>query len=736
MKKYTILVYSFLLFIFWPAGNLHSMDVGQAASQAEPAMEDSLRIGLVLSGGGAKGVAHIGILKAIEDAGLKIDYITGTSMGSLVGGLYAIGYSADQLIELSRANNFRELFTESPNRRHISNYEKGFDNRTILTIPISERGFSLPSGIITGQNVYSYLSRLSWIVHGTEDFNDFPIPYAAIGTDIESGEAVVFRSGYLPDAIRASISIPSAFAPHFIDGRAYIDGGLARNLPVQDAIDMGANYTIAVDVSTPLVPIDSLHSLTDIMNQSVMYRINERTMEERKKADMVITMPDLDRHSIIDFDNMEVFLQIGLQKGEEIVEQFRELAQRQAGEPHQRKPLDEPAPLPVQNVLISGNTLFDDDFILRKLEFTPGSMLSPRLIDEKISRLYSSQYIEQVTYRIRQADDGYYNLHIQVQENKQNDFKAGLRFETKTQASILLETTFQDLFHSGSINRLDLRLGNEISFGADYIYYGALGSRLAALTSLQYHSEDVDWYMEGNRAAQFKSHILRGEISVGNYFSTQNLFSFGIRKDFLYFRNQINPDLIVPADEHHLALFARYKFDYLNRRSYPTSGHKVIAESYLSAPMRLSPIQFSNNLFYWEGLVRLTDHFSLRTSLLGGYTYGNELPWGYWITPNKFHPNIGYLKFGGVDRYELSAPNVQMGSIGWQAEPFRHRFINVDFYAGRFLERWNFDLQNDDIEYGASLTLGALTILGPIKAILSTSTINSFTAELQIGYQF
>jgi NTE family protein len=737
MKNINIFVLALLtlLFILLPPGSLHAADTDPPAAIEEDHGEP-LRIGLVLSGGGAKGVAHIGIIKAIEEAGLKIDYITGTSMGALVGGLYAIGYSADQLIELSRTSNFRELFTESPNRRHISNYEKGFDERTILTIPIRDRGLTLPSGIITGQNVYSYLSSLAWGVHGTEDFNEFLIPYAAIGTDIETGEAVVFRSGYLPDAIRASISIPSAFAPHVIDGRTYIDGGLARNLPVQDAIDMGANYTIAVDVSTPLVPTDSLSSLTDIMNQTVLYRINERTKMEREKADMVIIMPELDRHSMIDFDIMEVFLQIGLRKGEEMVDQFRELAEQQSGEPYRRAPVDSANPLPVSHVLISGNTLFDDDFILRKLEFTPGSLMTPQLIDEKISRLYSSQYIEQVTYRVRQDEQGSYNLHIRIQENKESYFKAGLRYETQTQASILLEATFQDLLHSGSINRLDLRLGNEISFGADYIYYGALGSRLAALTSLQYHSEDADWYVDGSRAAQFKSHILRGEVSVGNYFSTQNLFSVGVRKDFLYFRNRLNPELIEPADEHHHALFARYKFDYLNRKNYPDSGHKIVAESYLSLPVLMSPLQFSNNLFYWEGYFKLADHFALRTSLLGGYTYGNELPWGYYITPNKYHPDIGYLKFGGVDRYELSAPNVQMGSIGWQAEPFRHRFINVDFYAGRFMDQWNFDLQNDDIVYGTSLTLGALTILGPIKAIFSTSTFNSFTAELQIGYQF
>ncbi|MDX1641798.1 MAG: patatin-like phospholipase family protein, partial [Balneolaceae bacterium] len=235
-------------------------------------VDDTLRVGLVLSGGGAMGIAHIGVIQAIEEAGIRIDYITGTSMGSLVGGLYAIGYTSDQLAEMATSNNFVELFTEKPDRKYISNYEKIIDDRTIVTFPISEKSIDLPVGIISGQNIYTYLARLTQSVHGIEEFDDFPIPFAAVATDLETGEAKVFRSGYLPDALRASISIPSLFSPHNIDGKLYVDGGLIRNLPVQDAIEMGADYTIAVDVSSPLMPKDSLNTFAKVLNQSVFFR--------------------------------------------------------------------------------------------------------------------------------------------------------------------------------------------------------------------------------------------------------------------------------------------------------------------------------------------------------------------------------------------------------------------------------------------------------------------------------
>jgi NTE family protein len=698
--------------------------------------EDSLRVGLVLSGGGMRGVAHLGVIKAIEEAGLRVDYISGTSMGSLIGGLYAIGYTADQLIDIAQTNNFMELFTERANRRHISNYEKGFDQRTIVSFPIGERGINLPAGIITGQNIYAFLSRLSWPVHNISDFDEFPIPYAAIGTDLETGDAKVFRSGYLPDAIRASISLPSAMAPHRIDDRYYIDGGLARNLPVQDVIDMGANYVIAVDVSSPLVSQDSLRSLTEIMNQSVLYRINERTALEKEKADMVITMDELNHYFMMDLDRIDTFLGIGLEQGQRFKEQFRELAARQ--NPVQVRPgISPPEPIRIEDVIIEGNTLFDDDFVKRMLEFEPGIPLSPYLIEQKISRLYSSQYIEQVTYRvIPGTEPETYKLRVQVFENKRNDFKVGLRYETQTQASILLEATFQDMLHPGSINRFDLRLGNELRFSTDYIYYGALGSSLAALTSIQYTSEQVDWYQESQRVSSFNHRVLRGEVSVGNYFSSSNLISIGVRNDFRFHTDRINPDEIDPVSEDYFALFSRYKFDRLNRKVFPTSGQRIIAQAYHSNPALLSPLLFSALSFYWEGHLEVTNDFTLRSSAYSSYTYGDDLPWEYWSTPNRYDEVHGIIRFGGFSRYEIASRNIQMGSFGFQVEPLYHRFIGFDVYAGRFLDEWDISLTNDDIEYGASVTVGAQTILGPLQAILSTSTRHSFKAELQIGYQF
>lgn len=697
---------------------------------------DSLRVGLVLSGGGAMGIAHIGIIQAIEEAGIRIDYITGTSMGSLVGGLYAIGYSSDQLAEIATSNNFIELFTEKPDRRYISNYEKISDDRTIATFPISEKRIDLPVGIISGQNVYTFLSGLTQSVHGIQEFDDFEIPFAAVATNLETGKAKVFRSGYLPDALRASISIPSIFSPHEIDGKLYVDGGLIRNIPVEDAIEMGADYTIAVDVSSPLMKKDSLNTITKVLNQSLFFRIHDYADVQRQMADYVVRIDELEPYSSADFDLAEMFLQIGQAAGQRHLQEFKKIAARQKDTPPKRPGIKNNGEFRVASIEVLGNSFYDDSFILNQLDFIPESTLEINTIEERVAKLYSSQYIDNVTYQLLPGTDEYYTLQINVEENETDEFNIGLRYESDSQASILFEGNFQNLLHNGSLTRAELRLGDRINIQADHVYYGALGSNLGLMTSFEYLSENVDWHLPNRSSSRFKDEVFRIEFSGGNYFSIQNLVSIGIRRDFNRHSNRINYGNIDVTDQNYHSVFLRFIRDKLNRKAYPTSGQKLILEGHYSHEVILSELNFTSADFYYNGYYPLTDDVSLTNSLWLGYTTGQDIPWEYWKSPNRYESIYNFIRFGGVNPYEISSRNVQMASLGLQLEPFYHRFIELNLYSGRFKDNWSFKPPADEFDYGLSLSLGALTIVGPAKIILSTSTLNNFRAELQIGYQF
>lgn len=720
-----------LLFIFI---SLSLFSFNSLFSQSNSQSSDSLKVGLVLSGGGAKGIAHIGVLKKLEEAGVRIDYITGTSMGSLIGALYSIGYTTDQLTEIAKSSNWDELFTEKPSRQYISNYERLFDDRTIVSFPIRERGLDLPFGIVSGQNIYSFLSRYTWPAHGINNFEDFPIPFATVATELETGNPKTFKSGYLPDAIRASISIPSLMRPHSIDGVAYIDGGLSNNLPVDDAREMGANFIISVNVAAPLMPVDSLRSFTDVLNQVVNYRINEKIEDQIEASDIYINPEKVNAFDIIDFNRVDELINIGYEKAKLFTDQFVDLASKQHSSPPLRTGIGSYGVLPFNRVIIDGNDLVSDEFILSELEIQQNFQLTPDFIDQRISQLYSTQLFDLITYQIKPDDSYYYNLHINVEENRTDIFRVGLRYETQTEASILLSSQFRNLIFNSSSLRFEARLGNEIRVMADLLGYGGLGSRMGVRTKVLFESENIEQFDGEVRTARYKNNLTRFELSIGNYLSSNNLIAGGLRRDFIFNNNTINPDQIESSEVNHQSYFLRFARDRLHRKSYPKTGTRFLTDASYSGEFSLSSINYFSFGSLIESFIPITNELSLRSLLFGGYSVGDELPWQSWFSLNRNDPVFGFVRFGGYERYQLNSRNVQMVSAGVQIEPLYHRFINIDYYAGRFTENWNFSTGN--IKHGASVTVGALTILGPIKAILSTSTDNSFVGEIQIGYQF
>lgn len=697
--------------------------------------DETIRIGLVLSGGGALGIAHIGILEVIEEAGLRIDYITGTSMGSLIGGLYAIGYTTEQLVDIALSNNFTELFLDRRRRKYISSFEKLQDERTIVSFPIRESGIDLPLGIIKGQHIYNYLSELTWSVHSTEDFHSFPIPFAAIGTDIATGEAVTFRSGYLPDALRASISIPSVFAPHRIGDHLYVDGGLARNLPVQDAREMGADFIIAVDVGTPLKPADSLNTFSTILTQTLLYRVHDNVAHQKEFADYVINVERIHHLTSSDFDKAEELIELGRKEAKLHLDFFRELAVEQSTKPVKREKLEAPGKLEFSQIIIEGNTIYDTHFILELLDFRPFMIMGPNEIREKISKLYSSRYIDLVTYRIVE-DEGSYSLLLSITENLLDSIKIGLQYESKTKASALLVGDFHNLIFNGSSTTAEVRLGDRMRFGLDHIYYGALGTRLGFLTSISYDSENVEWYLERERISRFSNRLLRTDLALGNYLGTRSLFAVGLRFESSSADDIINPDGIQSTASTHQAFFFNYVLDSFHRISYPVDGRRIVAQAVVSDPLFLSPRKFTSFTLYSDQWFKLTDYMSLNQKTWAGYSTGKDLPWNYWNVPNRYDPLFKTIPFAGVNRYQITSRNVQMLSLGVQLEPFHHRFAGIDLFAGRFMDNWDFDFSRESSDFGISLTLGALTIAGPVQLTLSRNSLSGTTSQLQIGYRF
>ncbi|HET7457077.1 MAG TPA: patatin-like phospholipase family protein, partial [Gemmatimonadaceae bacterium] len=282
-------------------------------------------VALVLSGGSAKAFAHIGVLKVVEQVGLPVDLVTGTSMGGIVGGLYAIGYTPAMLERVALGTDWDGVFQGAARRDQLRPAQKLGDGRWVLTFPIRGGRVRLPAGLVPRQRVDDVLTRLTWSVPDARDFRAFPIPFAAVATDLETGESVRLDHGVLSDALQASMALPGVFAPMKLDGHSYVDGGVARNLPAQDARDMGATVVVCVDVSDPLLPADSLESAADVLLQTITFQMQRSNEAQRKLCDVLIT-PDITGLPATSFTKAAVWIARGEAAAEAVRPRLREIA--------------------------------------------------------------------------------------------------------------------------------------------------------------------------------------------------------------------------------------------------------------------------------------------------------------------------------------------------------------------------------------------------------------------------
>ncbi|MEM9649932.1 MAG: patatin-like phospholipase family protein, partial [Bacteroidota bacterium] len=330
--------------------------------------QEEPKIGLVLSGGGAKGLAHIGALKVIDEAGIKIDYIGGTSMGAIVGALYASGYSGHELDSIFRVTNFTELIQDNVPRGAKTFYEKEDSERYALGLPFTNFNVSFPQAISGGQNIYNELVRLLFHVKDIQDFKQLPTPFLCVATNVETGEEVLLNRGYLPEAIMASGTFPSLFEPSEIDGEILIDGGVVNNYPIDEIREMGADIIIGVDVQHGLSTRESLSSATEILLQINNYRTVADMKRKAGETDIYIR-PNIDDFSVIDFDRSEEIVVSGEMAAMEKLEELQEVANRHHAPQHNKKRIEAKDSLTINRLIIRGNDRYTRGYIKGKLRF-------------------------------------------------------------------------------------------------------------------------------------------------------------------------------------------------------------------------------------------------------------------------------------------------------------------------------------------------------------------------------
>lgn len=337
-------------------------------------------IGLVLSGGGARGAAHIGVIKVLEELRIPIDFIAGTSMGSIIGGLYAAGISPEEMEREILAIDWQDAFRDSPAREDLEYRRKFNDSAFLVRFQLGYRDgrFRLPKGFSSGQKLELILHRLTLRVNDVEDFDKLPIPFRAITTDMETGELVVLDSGKLYMAMRASMSVPGAFAPVEVQGRQLIDGGLISNLPIDVMQEIGPDIIIAVDISSPYSDPESIDSFLGVTDQ--VLRIMTRNNTDREilhigPQDILIT-PELGDMSAADFAGAGEAVRIGEESARQAAIALQSLSVSEteyAGYLDSQRMGDWDPPL-VESIIIENESYVSDEIIERRMKHGEGQL--------------------------------------------------------------------------------------------------------------------------------------------------------------------------------------------------------------------------------------------------------------------------------------------------------------------------------------------------------------------------
>jgi NTE family protein len=446
-------------------------------------------VGLVLSGGGAHGIAHLGVLKVMEEAGLRPDYITGVSMGSIIGGLYSIGYSADSLRKLLNTINWQLLLSNKIPENQVIFLEKDHFYHSIISLPLSHKKLALPSGLISGQQFENILSFYTWPAADINDFSRLPIPFRCLATDILSFNKINLKTGYLADAIRASASVPSVFTPLRIDTMLLLDGGLIRNFAATEVREMGANIVIGSYTGFDPFKEDELKSVQGIMKQIGLVRGLEDFENQKKLVDILIK-PDVDKFPRSGFENVDSIFQKGYEAALPYKKYFIKLSDSLNAIGSQ-KPMDyilDKQFYTFNKIEITGNEIYSDFQILGVLDIQPEEKIDKYQLKERIELLYGNAWFDKVKYRIVPRNDSLI-LVIDCIEKPQVIFYGSVHYDNSLLFGLILEMSGKNLLTKRSSININSFIGQFYRFEFNYLQF--IGRNQKFVISANFYADNT-----------------------------------------------------------------------------------------------------------------------------------------------------------------------------------------------------------------------------------------------------
>lgn len=703
-------------------------------------------VGLALSGGAARGLAHIGVIQELEDRGIRVHVVSGTSMGSLVGGLYAMGLPGDSLEAVARRFNREDVFNDRIPRSFLSPDQRLFDERIILSLPIRDGRVQLPESAVEGMVVNRALARELWKSQGVTDFDALPRPFAAVATDIRTGEGVVLRSGTLKDAIRASTAIPGLLEPVELEGRLLVDGGVVRNLPAEEARTLGAELLICSDVARA-PEAREYQSMLDILSTAVMLQSQEDLARQYRECDVVLR-PVSDEFTAADFQELDTWIEIGraavreklpeisgayaVHRGSGNLPAFVRIQQRRQ------------APLLADSVYLREIRFVGLDSegmtraARRALGLRVGDAVDAGRMDRAMAAMQGTDLFEGVGYRVLPAEDGTAVLEVAGEPVQRDRLGVGFRFDNRYKASVLLSATLQNRLGYGSSTRLDARLGEELQLQATHFTGRGVTSALGMGFSAGFTRVPLAFAEGGRRFFEIHNELLHLSGQVALVEQQGGILALEIRGEQVREVPQLGSGISTRERRYTSAALSVWRDDR-DRAAFPTRGSTLYLRSEWADRSAGSGADFRQHVADVRLTFPLAPPVAFRVEVFAGGASGADLP----LYKNFFlggSVTSGVLAYSHPFLHGLDAQHewgrvaqAARASLQWEVAP--RWFVTATANAGDTRDTWRVDL--DDWVAGWGLSVGHLTVLGPaVVTLAGRDTFGDVRLSVELGRAF
>jgi NTE family protein len=685
---------------------------------------DRPKIALVLSGGGAKGFAHIGVLKVLEEEGIPIDIIVGTSMGSLVGGIYALGYSATEIEKIVKKQDWDTLLTDDVPRMFLSKNDQLIKQRYLFSLPINDKKkLSLPIGVIKGQNVLNLFCGLAANVPENADFSKFPVSFACVATDLETGKEVVLTKGYLPTAMFSSMAIPAAFQTSERDGMLLIDGGVVNNFPTDVAKRMGADIIIGVDIRNDFYDRRNLKSMGNVLGQLVNFFDQTKDSVNNSLCDVIIR-PDITGFSISSFTNeaVDTLIDRGEKAAKTAKYQIQRLKEKYALEQQLKtREFVLPDKWIISDLCFTGDQYFDEAFLRKNLLLKFPGTYSYKEIKNAIDRLYGLGGFEKIYFTLTDNGNGK-TLNLRITTNNVFAQNIGFKVNTTDAAALLLNTTRKNY---GNVFGL-LSFGMELSVhpGLRIIAESNKTNLVTFGIELKGKYQNYNIFDNGVKIHEADIYYSSGAIYLYQPFLKRYHIGIGVQEEY-YHGDIFSKNSNYPITSNKMNYFLTNAYSYLSFDNmddfyFPSKGSNAYAEFSLLADFKnageISPtllFKMRNVIPAWHNTALLLDFYGralynsdstqTRMTLVGGEPYSQYF--------NYHLPFVGLSAINIADRFTY------IGLIGLRAKIANSQYVSLLFNVMRQSNEM-VGYTKADVIYGGGVRYSLKTMFGPLDTTI------------------